>query len=136
MPDDFCSRVNALLESNPDGLTHSLLVSAEESLIAVDTLRMTLADLQEVYAKLEELVTKLMHNKHFSSLPSLYALLSERVVSCPCLGPLNCKLVDTGPSKRIRPSGHYGMESRLSRADMGTGLPEEETKEKIWPTEF
>jgi hypothetical protein len=31
----------------------------------------------------------------------------------------------------IRPAGHYGVESRLSWADIGGDLPEEETKEKF-----
>lgn len=31
----------------------------------------------------------------------------------------------------IRPAGHYGVESRLDWADIGEGLPEEETKEKF-----
>mgnify|MGYP000285292272 CR=1 FL=1 len=31
----------------------------------------------------------------------------------------------------IHPAGHYGVESRLSWADIGSGLPEEETKEKF-----
>jgi hypothetical protein len=33
--------------------------------------------------------------------------------------------------ERIRPSGHYGVESRLAWADIGIGLAEEETKEKL-----
>lgn len=35
-----------------------------------------------------------------------------------------------GP-QAIRPAGHYGVESRLAWADIGAGLPEEETKEKF-----
>ncbi|WEZ86092.1 GFA family protein (plasmid) [Rhizobium sp. 32-5/1] len=31
----------------------------------------------------------------------------------------------------IRPAGHYGVESRLQWADIGAGLPEEETKERF-----
>ena len=31
----------------------------------------------------------------------------------------------------IHPAGHYGVESRLPLADIGTGPPEEETKEKF-----
>ena len=31
----------------------------------------------------------------------------------------------------IRPAGHYGVESRLSWADIGVSLPEETTKEKF-----
>lgn len=31
----------------------------------------------------------------------------------------------------IRPAGHYGVESRISWAEIGPGLPEEETKEKF-----
>jgi hypothetical protein len=33
--------------------------------------------------------------------------------------------------ERIRPAGHYGVESRLPWADIGSGLPEEETKERL-----
>ncbi|ULR46354.1 GFA family protein [Rhizobium sp. K102] len=32
---------------------------------------------------------------------------------------------------RIRPAGHYGVESRLDWADGGRGLPEEETQERF-----
>lgn len=32
---------------------------------------------------------------------------------------------------RIMPAGHYGIESRLPWADCGTGLPEEETRERF-----
>jgi hypothetical protein len=31
----------------------------------------------------------------------------------------------------VRPAGHYGAESRVSWADIGLGLPEEETKENF-----
>lgn len=33
--------------------------------------------------------------------------------------------------QRIRPASHYGIESRLAWADIGPGLPEEETKERL-----
>lgn len=33
--------------------------------------------------------------------------------------------------ERIQPTGHYGVESRLAWADIGQGLPEEETKERF-----
>ncbi|WP_432350137.1 GFA family protein (plasmid) [Shinella yambaruensis] len=33
--------------------------------------------------------------------------------------------------ERIQPAGHYGVESRLPWADIGQGLPEEETKERF-----
>lgn len=33
--------------------------------------------------------------------------------------------------ERVSPSGHYGVESRLSWTDCGAGLPEEETKERF-----
>jgi hypothetical protein len=32
---------------------------------------------------------------------------------------------------RIRPAGHYGVESKLAWADIGRGLPEEETTKKF-----
>jgi hypothetical protein len=32
--------------------------------------------------------------------------------------------------ERILPTGHYGIESRLAWADIGVGLPEEETRER------
>jgi hypothetical protein len=56
MPTESSRYVQALLQPCPNQLTHSLLVSAEESLMAVDALKMTLTDLQEVHAKLQELV--------------------------------------------------------------------------------
>ena len=31
----------------------------------------------------------------------------------------------------IRPAGHYGVESRVAWANIGVGLPEEQTKEKF-----
>jgi hypothetical protein len=34
-------------------------------------------------------------------------------------------------AERICPAGHYGVESRLPWANIGTGLPEEETKERF-----
>lgn len=33
--------------------------------------------------------------------------------------------------ERIQPAGHYGVESRLAWADIGKGLPQEETKERF-----
>nr|WP_308737972.1 GFA family protein [Rhizobium sp. TH2] len=33
--------------------------------------------------------------------------------------------------ERRTPAGHYGSESRLAWADVGPGLPEEETREKF-----
>ncbi|AJD45916.1 GFA family protein [Rhizobium sp. SEMIA 4085] len=33
--------------------------------------------------------------------------------------------------ERIRPAGHYGIESRLRWAECGPGLPEEETQERF-----
>jgi hypothetical protein len=33
--------------------------------------------------------------------------------------------------ERIRPAGHYGVESRLAWAEIGAGLPEEETQEEF-----
>ncbi|MBX4927295.1 hypothetical protein ABID08_006599 [Rhizobium binae] len=33
--------------------------------------------------------------------------------------------------ERIRPAGHYGVESRLGWADCGHGLPEETTRERL-----
>jgi hypothetical protein len=31
----------------------------------------------------------------------------------------------------IRPAGHYGVESRVAWANIGVGLPEEQTKEEF-----
>lgn len=56
MPLDSLRLFRALLEPRPQGPAHSLLVIAEESMIAVDALKMTLDDLQEVYAALQALV--------------------------------------------------------------------------------
>lgn len=56
MSNDRTKLIRALLEPHPDKLTQALLVSLEESLMTGDALKATLGDLQEVHAKLQELV--------------------------------------------------------------------------------
>jgi hypothetical protein len=59
MSPDSSRLFRSLLEPCPNELTHSLLVISEEGLIAVDALKMTLGDLQDVRAKLQELVDEI-----------------------------------------------------------------------------
>jgi hypothetical protein len=71
MPLDPSRLIRALLEPDASGLAHRLLVISEESMIAVDALKMTLYDLQEVHAELQARVDAInAHPSNYEEKPS------------------------------------------------------------------